>query len=107
MRDYEYEEKLEDPAKIVICIEGGLIQWTAATEPVEIAIVNLDIESAPTIDFTRVTLHRGPTHVFAQILTPDDKPGSWNSIDSHLVNSIFEEIKASQKTERKPESDNT
>ncbi len=32
------------PPKIVICIEGGLFQWSASTFPVDLAVIDLDTE---------------------------------------------------------------
>lgn len=91
MRDHEYEEKLVDPAKIVICIKGGLIEWAKASEPVEVAVIDLDIEGASEDELTRVTLHGGPILVFAESLSLRDK-----SVNPESVNSIFNEILAGE-----------
>ena len=90
MRDYEYEEKLADPARIVICIEGGLVQWTAATEPVKVVVIDLDTEGASENELTEVMSRDGPALAFTQILDVQ------NFVDPNLVNNIFREILADQ-----------
>lgn len=76
--------------KLVQGIEGGIVQWTLADNPVEVLRLDLDIEGADKSELTRWTdIDGGKGKAYACL----DTPGNGVDINPEYVEKVYNEVK--------------
>lgn len=80
--------------KIVIAIEGGIVQGTVSNEPVDVAVLDLDTESADDDELTVFHFVDEPGLTCTRIFRIRH-----DSVDPKFVKRIFSDIKKGVKAE--------
>jgi len=80
------------PTKVVIVVEDGIVQWITSDEPVDIAILDIDTESADDDELTEIQFEDGPDFVYATTSEIRDDLSGVESTNPEFVDQVFSDI---------------